>query len=300
MQLHSVLKAAREGWRRRDPVSFPRVSSCPQRGLWEPAGPPRPSSSAPTPCHWSSAAPPRPIAALCAKFESLFLFESGKRGGPLSAPAPSTPGTQRRYLGGPAGHPQGRRRGERGLRRRWARARGLSRGPCSAGRAVDASGHVAGSSPCGLGLHLREPWTHWWRCGRLDLGKSGRHRGRGRSRRDPSRLCGDPRRERGGGPAHSGLGLGVSVGTTKRRDYGGRRLARGSLGGARCWRRPGDSPGCGWISHRCVCRGGRASVNCTSNSNWSLTRDFLALCRHPPPHAACSLFVVLFSGVSLR
>lgn len=147
---------------------------------------------------------------------------------------------------------------------------------------MDASGHVAGSSPCGLGLHLREPWTHWWRCGRLDLGKSGRHRGRGRSRRDPSRLCGDPRRERGGGPAHSGLGLGVSVGTTKRRDYGGRRLARGSLGGARCWRRPGDSPGCGWISHRCVCRGGRASVNCTSNSNWSLTRDFLALCRPYP------------------
>lgn len=64
------------------------VSSAGAQGAGQPALPaPRSPRSSPWPrprpafasAHWSAVAPPRPIAALSAKFESLFSFESGGR-----------------------------------------------------------------------------------------------------------------------------------------------------------------------------------------------------------------------------
>lgn len=66
---------------RSPPAASPSSSlRSPRRQRSPPAAslaPPR----APAPPHWSDAAPPRPIAALCAKFESLFWFESGDGAG---------------------------------------------------------------------------------------------------------------------------------------------------------------------------------------------------------------------------
>lgn len=138
-----------------------------------------PRPQAPAPSHWLGSAPPRPITALCAKFECLFSFESQK--------APRRPRTSRTQRGGhrAPGTGTGRAAARAGGRRaqedtlRGPHRADLGRAPASGGRTGGGAGDAC----------------------RVSRGAAGTPRSSARG------WGGHLRRERGLGPARSGLGL---------------------------------------------------------------------------------------------
>lgn len=161
-------------------------------------------------------------------------------------------------------------------RQRWAGARGLNPGPGSAGREVDASEHLEGSSPCGLGC----AWTSG--------GPTGGSEG------ESSWVSGGTTGERTGAAETSPGSAGTRAGSAS-----WIRLVLGS-GSWSPWELPGDKtlvggvltaglsgaggrpggqpgPGLGLLRLSDEVWAGVAGAwrNCPSDPNWSLTSDFL-------------------------